>query len=93
MDRRQALKGAAVVMAAASMNIRDTEGAAHHRAPLDFGDPQQALEALVKMRGDLSGSEVAWYWTGTIWGMVPGEGNRKLFGYDGLSRALFEASE
>jgi hypothetical protein len=48
------------------------------------------LNALVKMRGDLTGTEVPWYWTGTIWAMVPGEENRKLFEYDGFSMARFE---
>lgn len=79
------------MVAAASVNIRGVEGGS--RRAYDFADPAQALEAMVKMRGDLSGAETAWYWTGSIWGMVPGEGNRKLFAYDGFSMARFEASD
>jgi hypothetical protein len=77
------------MMAAASINIRPVEG--RNRKAYDFNDPAQALDALVKMRGDLTGAEVAWYWSGGIWGMVPGEGNRKLFAYNGFSAARFEA--
>ena len=52
MDRRQVVKGAAAMMAAASMNIRPVEGG--NRRAYDFDDPAQALDALVKMRGDFS---------------------------------------
>ncbi len=52
--------------------------------------PEQALDALVKMRADLGGREAAWFWTGSIWAMVPGEGNQKLFDYEGFSAARFD---
>ena len=96
MDRRTALKGAATLLAATSLPRLDASGggASNGAAPLfDLDDPAQALDALVKMRGDLDGSEVAFYWTGSVWGMVPGEGNRALFAYDGFSAARFERSE
>lgn len=94
LDRRAALKGAAALVAAAHLPHPEVTGATP-TAPggrlYDLTIPEHALDALVKMRGDLSGAEVGWLWTGTIWAMVPGEGNRKLFDYDGFSAARFEA--
>ncbi len=96
MDRRTVLKGTAALLASASLRLPEAGGdeAAAAVDPLyDLEIPEQALEALVKMRGDLTGADVAWYWTGSIWGMVPGEGNRRLFDYDGFSASRFEKSE
>jgi hypothetical protein len=96
MDRRTALKGAATLLASASLGAQRVDGLeldATSRQLFDLDVPEQALEALVKMRGDLTGAEVAWYWTGSIWGMVPGEGNRRLFAYDGFSASRFDAFE
>lgn len=96
MDRRQVLKGAAAVMATTSVGLAGNESRAQQASVgmlYDLSDPAQALDALVKMRGDLTGAEVAWYWSGGIWGMVPGEGNRKLFGYAGFSATRFEPFE
>ena len=93
MDRRSALKGAAAVLAAATVRLPTIEAAgelATTHQLFDLDVPEQAMDALVKMRADLTGAEVAWYWTGNIWGMVPGEGNRKLFDYDGFSMARFD---
>jgi hypothetical protein len=96
MDRRTALKGAATLVASASLNTLKAGGAesdAANRQHFDLDVPEQALDALVKMRGDLTGAEVAWYWTGSIWAMVPGEGNRRLFSYDGFSGSRFDKSD
>jgi len=96
MDRRSALKGAAAMLAAASVRLSDADDSdsTGSMTPIyNFDVPEQGLEALVKMRGDLTGGETFWYWTGSIWGMVPGEGNRRLFDYDGFSAARFEKSE
>jgi len=94
MDRRNALKGAAAVLATATVGLGDT-GASEPRdnETLDYEIPEQALDALVKMRADLTGAEAAWYWTGSIWAMVSGEGNQRLFGYDGFSMARFAKIE
>ncbi len=94
VDRRTALKGAAALLAAANLPYTEIAGAtpaAGGGQLYDLSIPEQALDALVKMRGDLTGREVAWFWTGTVWAMIPGEGNRKLFDYDGFSAARFEA--
>jgi len=64
MDRRNALKGAAAVMAAAHLRAPDAHAAEATSASgrlYDLKVPEQALEALVKMRGDLTGGEVPWY--------------------------------
>jgi hypothetical protein len=96
MSRRTALSGSAALVAVACLLAPRVAGVEPTNAsppPYDLQVPEQALDVLVKMRGDLTGAEVAWYWTGSIWGMVPGEGNRKLFDYDGFSGARFEAVE
>ena len=96
MDRRTALKGAAAMLATAAVRVPELEAARPSTGgppAYDLSVPEQAMDALVKMRGDLTGAEVAWYWTGSIWSMVPGEGNRRLFDYDGFSAARFEAVE
>lgn len=96
MDRRTALRGGAALLASTALRLTEAVSAeSNNVAPsgYDLNVPEQALEALVKMRGDLTGADVAWYWTGSIWGMVPGEGNRRLFAYDGFSASRFERSD
>jgi hypothetical protein len=96
MDRRTALKGGAALLASTALRLPEVAAAESTRvgqSGYDLNVPEQALEALVKMRGDLTGADVAWYWTGSIWGMVPGEGNRKLFAYEGFSASRFEKFE
>ena len=93
MDRRTAIKGAAALLAAAHLSPPEARGSAPREPLFDLDVPEQALDALVKMRGDLAGGESAWYWTGTIWAMVPGEENRPLFAYDGFAVSRFEKHE
>ena len=96
MDRRTVLKGVAAWLTCAHFDPPAT--AADHEPPgqgalYDLGVPEHAMDALVKMRADLRGAESSWYWTGTVWSMVPGEGNRRLFDYNGFSAARFEKIE
>lgn len=92
MNRRTALKGAAAWLATTHL-VSGVEGGGSANpggaSLYDFEVPEQAMDALVKMRADLGGAEVGWYWTGTVWGMVPGEGNLRLFDYDGFSASRF----
>lgn len=76
---------AALALAAAMLSL---PVAAANR--LDLSDPQQALDAYVRANGDISGKPVATWATGTVYGFVPGERPRPLFGLEvlGMSRFL-----
>jgi hypothetical protein len=52
---------------------------------LDLDDPGQNYLAFMRTRGDLSGDEVVFYWTGDIYSFVPGEQSRHLFAADGYN--------
>jgi hypothetical protein len=49
---------------------------------LDLSDPAQQLEAYVRANGDTSGRASATWATGTVYGYVPGEKPRPLFGLE-----------
>ena len=36
---------------------------------------------------------MCWFWTGSVWASVPGEGHWRLFDYDCYSAARFEAMD
>lgn len=59
------------------------------KAPrIDLADPAQRLEAYVRANGDSSGKPVVSWGTGKVYGYVPGEKPRALFGLEvvGVSR-------
>lgn len=60
-------------------------GKARH---VDLDDPVQRLEAYIRANGDTSGKPVVSHGTGTVYGYVPGEKPRPLFGLEvvGVSR-------
>lgn len=62
--------------------------AASSAVALDLSDPAQQLEAYVRANGDTSGRASATWATGTVYGYVPGEKPRPLFGLEvfGMSR-------
>lgn len=62
--------------------------AATMAAALDLSDPREQLEAYVRANGDTSGRASATWATGTVYGYVPGEKPRALFGLEvfGMSR-------
>lgn len=52
---------------------------------LDLDDPAVNFDCFMRTRGDLSGEEVVFYWTGSVYSFVPGERSRHLFEVDGYN--------
>ncbi len=53
-------------------------------------DPARNFEAFMRTRGDLSGEEVVFYWTGDIYSFVPGQRSVHLFAADGYNIGRLE---
>lgn len=45
------------------------------------------LSDFMRVRGDASGNDVVYYWTGTIYSFVPGEKKQELFKFEGFNIA------
>lgn len=53
----------------------------------DLSDPQTYFNTFLRTRGDSSGKEVVFHWTGTVYSFVPGERRRELFAFEGFNVA------
>ncbi len=53
----------------------------------DISQPQDHLNAFMRTRGDASGKDVVYYWTGTVYSFIPGEKRRELFKFEGFNVA------
>lgn len=60
---------------------------------IDLSDPGQNLQAFVKTRAALDGSEVVFWWSGTIHSFIPGERGIHLFNFEGFNVARIEQVE
>jgi hypothetical protein len=60
---------------------------------LDLADPRERLEAYIRAHGDTAGGETFWYAQGTVFGHVPGERPRPLFGLEVVGVSRFEPIE
>ena len=49
--------------------------------------PMEHLENFMRVRGDSSGEEVVYHWTGTVYSFVPGQRKRELFAFEGFNIA------
>lgn len=67
--------------------------AAGRPAPVDLNDPRQRLEAFIRANGDTSGKPVVSWGTGTVYGYVPGEKPRPLFGLEVVGMSRYERIE
>lgn len=45
------------------------------------------LHDFMRVRGDASGTDVVYYWTGTVYSFVPGEKKQELFKFEGFNVA------
>jgi hypothetical protein len=54
---------------------------------LDLNNPDDYFKAFLKTRADLEGSEVVYYWSGTVFSFVPGEKDNPLFKFEGFNIA------
>lgn len=54
---------------------------------LDLSKPQDYLNAFTRVRGDAKGGNTLYYWTGSVYSMIPGEKRLELFGFEGFNLA------
>jgi hypothetical protein len=54
-----------------------------------FDDPQAELEAVVRVMGDSAGRQAPWWYTGHIYGVMPGEAPKPLVRFEGAEINLF----
>jgi len=54
---------------------------------VDLSIPRNYLDAFMRVRGDLSGTEAVYHWTGRVYSFVPGEPKKELFGFEGFNIA------
>lgn len=59
-------------------------------AATDLSKAQDYLDTFMKVRGDASGAESVYHWTGKVYSFIPGEKRMELFGFEGynLSRTV-----
>ena len=54
---------------------------------IDLTDPEQNLESFIKTRAALDGSQVVFWWTGSLYSFVEGEKSQHLFDFEGYNIA------
>ncbi len=54
---------------------------------VDFANPQDSIDAFVRMRGDTTGKDVVTYWKGSTFAVLPNEAPKRLFGFEGFNVA------
>jgi hypothetical protein len=89
--RTLVLRATLAVLAIPALAILDAAAAGKPRIDLD--DPVQKLEAYVRANGDTSGKPVVTWGTGTVYGYVPGEKPRPLFGLEVVGMSRYEKIE
>ncbi len=65
-------------------------GSAGVRRTLDLEDPDDALTAMIKMRGSLIAEDVPHWYYGTIYAVLPGQGPRPLVDFEGSEIDYYE---
>jgi hypothetical protein len=53
----------------------------------DLKQHRQYLNDFMRVRGDASGKDVVYYWSGTVYSFVPGEKRQELFAFEGFNIA------
>ncbi|MGI9329643.1 MAG: DUF1838 family protein [Gammaproteobacteria bacterium] len=85
--RRQLLGAAA---ASAATTLLPGCGPATISRSLDLNDPDDALTAMIKMRGSLIAEDVPQWYYGTIYAVLPGQGPRPLVDFEGSEIDYYE---
>ncbi|MDJ0928292.1 MAG: DUF1838 family protein [Gammaproteobacteria bacterium] len=86
-SRRQFLS----IMAAAGFgSLLPLPGAASLRRTLDYNDPEDALTAMVKMRGSLVAEDVPHWYYGTMYAVLPGKSPQPLVNFEGSEIDYYE---
>jgi len=86
-SRRRFLQLAAAATAGAALPLASS---AELRRTLDLNDPDDALTAMIKMRGSLIAEDVPQWYYGTIYAVLPGQGPRPLVDYEGSEIDYYE---
>lgn len=60
---------------------------------VDLSNPRDYQRAFMRVRGDISGQEAVYHWTGKVYSMIPGEQRKELFHFEGFSVARLVAVE
>lgn len=60
---------------------------------LDLTNTDDYLSTFLKTRGDLSGNEVVYYWSGTVYSFIPGEKDKALFQFEGYNVARLNKTD
>lgn len=81
---RRAVLATSSAVAASSLMPR-----ASAQQSLDLQNPKDNLHALVKLRGDLTGAPVFFWYSGRVTGFVPGEASKPLYHIEGLIRSTW----
>jgi len=50
-------------------------------------DPKSYLDTFMRVRGDKSGKDVVFHWTGSVYSFIPGEKRMHLFDFEGFNIA------
>jgi len=81
-----ALGGVSAAALAAPLRVARASGPprqAQQTKHLDLTNPADCLNAFVRMQAPLSGANAVYYFKGSVYGYVPGVGNKFLFGFEG----------
>lgn len=54
---------------------------------------REYLDDYMRVRGDASGAEVTYHWTGTVYSFIPGQRKRELFKFEGFNIAKTVVTE
>jgi hypothetical protein len=68
-------------------------GVAGPARALDLSDPEQSLEAFMKVRCATDGSDVVTWWKGTIFAQMPAKAPQAIFGFEGFNICRAEKQE
>jgi hypothetical protein len=74
-----------------TLRVLQSSGLTTDRDPdLDLDDPETNFNALLKLRGDLSGDDFFFAFPGQAWAMIPQEKNHKCFRTFGFGSGRYE---
>lgn len=76
--------------AAGTTALCSPPGVADVRRTLDLQDPDDALTAMIKMRGSLIAEDVPHWYYGTIYAVLPGKSPRPLVDFEGSEIDYYE---
>ena len=67
-----------------------TAATPRRRQPIDFGNPQDNLQAYIKLIGDTTGRNVVGHYSGHVFAVIEGQIVKPLFGFEGFGTGRYE---